>query len=50
MRSGLYANSIVLNGNSGFAITSSGSIDSFGNNNMEHNAANTGTLTPAGAQ
>jgi hypothetical protein len=47
----LYANSIVLNNNSGFAIANSGTINSFGNNAIESNhSSNTGTLTPATTQ
>ena len=48
---GLYANSIVLNNNSGFAIANSGTINSFGNNAIESNhSSNTGTLTPVTTQ
>jgi hypothetical protein len=46
----LYANTIAMN-NAAFAIANSGTLESFGNNVIAHNAnASTGTLTPVGVQ
>jgi len=48
---GLYANTIVLNNNSGFAIVNSGLINSWGNNVITDNhAPSTGTLTKVNGQ
>ena len=46
----LYADTIAMN-NAAFGIGNSGTLESFGNNVIAHNAnASTGTLTPVGVQ
>jgi len=46
----LYADTIAMN-NAAFGIGNSGTLESFGNNAIAHNAnASTGTLTPVGVQ